>query len=138
VQAEFDVLPFDDRTFETVIFNNAFHYSTDYLAALQESLRVLKPGGLLAILDTPIYRDTTLGEQSLAERHAQLVQRTGLSTDTSPLQHVLTFDHLNTLGRDLGITWSLSWPLPAWRRILRRLQSQPSPAQFPIVFARRS
>jgi SAM-dependent methyltransferase len=43
-------LPFDDETFDVVMGFNAFQYAADVSAALAEARRVLRPGGLLAML----------------------------------------------------------------------------------------
>jgi SAM-dependent methyltransferase len=54
VQAEFDHLPFAGASVDVVAFNASLHYSTDYAKTLQEALRVLVPGGCVAVLETPV------------------------------------------------------------------------------------
>jgi len=43
-------LPFDDEAFDVVLGFNAFQYAADVGAALAEAHRVLRPGGLIAML----------------------------------------------------------------------------------------
>lgn len=43
-------LPFDDEEFDLIVSNNVIHYEKNYLAALQEYSRVLKPGGGLYLM----------------------------------------------------------------------------------------
>lgn len=44
-------LPFRDGAFDKVICTNSFHHYPDHFLALQEMRRVLKPGGLLVLVD---------------------------------------------------------------------------------------
>lgn len=48
VQGSAEALPFDDAAFDTAISAQAFHH-VDRSAALREMLRVLRPGGIVAI-----------------------------------------------------------------------------------------
>ena len=70
VQAEFDHLPFDSDQFGLAIFNASFHYATDYELTLSEALRVLESGGRVAIMDSPVYRSGSSGEEMVREREA--------------------------------------------------------------------
>jgi SAM-dependent methyltransferase len=54
-QAEFDNLPFADGQFDCAIFNASFHYSEHFDRTIAEAVRCLRPGGVLAIADSPTY-----------------------------------------------------------------------------------
>ncbi len=44
-------LPFSNRSFDVIVSASAFHYFDEPAAALKEMRRVLRPGGVLVILD---------------------------------------------------------------------------------------
>jgi ubiquinone/menaquinone biosynthesis C-methylase UbiE len=44
-------LPFADKAFDKIICTNSFHHYPDHKSALKEMHRVLKPGGLLVLVD---------------------------------------------------------------------------------------
>lgn len=44
-------LPFRSGAFDKVVCTNSFHHYPDHLSALREMRRVLKPGGLLVLVD---------------------------------------------------------------------------------------
>ncbi len=44
-------LPFADASFDKLVCTNSFHHYPHHLAALREMHRVLKPGGLLGLVD---------------------------------------------------------------------------------------
>lgn len=45
------LLPFRDASFDKVVCTNSFHHYPDHRAALKEIARILKPGGLLVLVD---------------------------------------------------------------------------------------
>ena len=51
VLAEAEHLPFEDNSYDIVVFRLAFHHFADAEAAMQEMCRVLKTGGKLVIVD---------------------------------------------------------------------------------------
>ncbi|MBI3185573.1 MAG: class I SAM-dependent methyltransferase [Myxococcales bacterium] len=51
VRGDAGKLPFRAGSFEKVVCTNSFHHYPDHRAALAEIRRVLKPGGLLVLLD---------------------------------------------------------------------------------------
>lgn len=46
-----DALPYGDASFDTAIFSNSLHHMPDIAAALREARRVLRPGGLLYVME---------------------------------------------------------------------------------------
>lgn len=50
-QADFDSLPWPDRSFDVVTAFNALHFTDDEPAAVRSATRLLVPGGLLAVVN---------------------------------------------------------------------------------------
>lgn len=141
IQAEFNHLPLHDRQANLVIFNAALHYATDYACTLQEAWRVTAPGGMVVIMDTAVYHNPASGAQMVQERERLFREMVGFPSNALPSENYLTYDRLAALGRQLAVAWRLHWPVPAWRRRVRRLRAwlggRREPAQFPLIVGRR-
>jgi SAM-dependent methyltransferase len=143
IQAEFDRIPFEDGLFDLAIFNASFHYSVDYGPTLAEALRVVSPkGGMVVILDTPIYRDGRSGEAMVQERQAQFRARYGFPSDALPSENYLTYRRLHELGDRAGVRWrvvsadyGLRWAIRPW---VARLRRRREPAAFRMIVGTRS
>lgn len=96
-RAEMEALPFASNTVNMAVFNASLHYATDVGAALGEAQRVLRPGGRLVVLDSPVFADPSAGHKSVAE-FAEHVRRThqlpvaqhegpGFVTETNLAEH---------------------------------------------------
>ncbi|MEE8477780.1 MAG: methyltransferase domain-containing protein [Gemmatimonadales bacterium] len=141
-QAEFVALPFVDGWFDVAVFNASFHYATDYEASLTEVLRVLRPGGRVAILDTPVYHDASSGRRMMLETHEHFERSYGFRSDSVPVRGYITYDGMNEFGRRLGLRWRHLVPWYGWRWAARpwtaRLLGRREPAQFGIWIGTRS
>ncbi len=141
VQAEFDYLPLVDSSVDAVIFNASLHYSTDYARTLGEALRVLRPGGGIVILETPVYKKEASGRRMVEERHAAFLKRYGTRSDSVPSIEYLTWLRLADLARELHLQWKVArpwygvqWALRPW---IARLKRRREPSRFPILYARK-
>lgn len=140
VQAEFDRLPVADDQVDLAIFNGSLHYSIDYETTLREALRVLAPDGRLVVMDSPIYRDASSGEQMVQERERQFEQVYGFPSNAIPSENYLTYRRLETLATRLNLMWQLIEPFYGWRWAWRpwkaRLLGRREPATFALVVLR--
>lgn len=141
VQAEFDRLPLVDAQADVVVFNASLHYSVDYVATLREAARVLKPGGRIYILDSPLYRRDETGRRMAAERHADFEQRFGTRSDSVPSIEYLTPRLLDDACRRLGLRRSMThpwygvqWALRPWKARVRRRRP---PSRFKVIVLHR-
>jgi len=140
VEAEFDCLPFAAAQFDLAVFNASLHYSTDYRRTLAESIRCLRPGGRIFVLDSPLYRRREHGERMRAERRALFQAQYGFPSDALPIQEFLYRAQLPELAAQLHLTWRIHQPWYGWQWHLRPLRAaltgKRPPSRFCILEAR--
>jgi SAM-dependent methyltransferase len=139
VEADFDRLPFTDTSFDLIVFNASFHYSSDYARTLAEARRCLRPEGRVVILDSPVYKLSEHGEQMRAERQVFFEKQHGFRSEALRSIEFLDEPMLDGLARDLRLTWrihqpwyGLGWMLRPWKA---RLKGRRPPSRFWILEA---
>ena len=139
--AEFDHLPLPAEQLDLVVFNASFHYSTDYATTLWESLRVLRAGGTLVILDSPMYSHPSSGTRMVKERELLFSRTYGFASTALPSEHFLTPQRLSELSGTLKISWQVHKVRLDWRSWFQRtiggLRARREPARFPLIVATR-
>ncbi len=141
VKASFDTLPFGYRSFDVTVFNASLHYATDLGSTIAEAVRVTRPGGALAVVDSPFYASEHEGERMIAEKNAHAVARFGARADVLMSQTFIEFLTRQRLENTLAqLSWSRHrvrysfWyemrPLVAWLKGNRR------PSRFDVWSAR--
>jgi SAM-dependent methyltransferase len=140
-QAEMDALPFADAQADLVVFNASLHYSTDYTRTIGEALRVLRPGGKVLVMDSPLYRHDSSGRQMVTERHADFERRFGTRSDSVASIEFLTDSMLTDLARTLEVRWQRhrtwygwTWAMRPWKARLRRRRE---PSRFVVLVGTR-
>jgi len=138
-QAEMDRLPFADTQFDVAIFNAALHYSEDYCATLRETLRCLRPGGNVLVVDSPFYRSEESGYRMVDERKQQFTRTFGFASDSIGSREFLTATALAEVSRGLGLRWKARKPWYGWKWAMRpvkaRLLRRREPSKFHIFWA---
>lgn len=139
VQAEMDHLPFSSRQFDFVVFNAAFHYSENYARTLSEAIRCLRPGGCVAILDTPWYERDESGRAMILEKHSFFEKEHSTRSDSIASLEYLTPERLRVLERACGLQWKSAQPWYGWKWALRpwqaSLQGRRVPSKFRLFWA---
>ncbi len=140
LQASFDRVPFGDGELDLVIFNGSLPYSTDLRVTLAEAIRLVRTGGRVVIMDSPVYRHARSGERMLRERQQDWQDRYGPGFGAFPAAGFLTRRRLRRLGAALGVDWRFH-PLPlGWRWRLAPWISlalgRREPARFPLIVGR--
>lgn len=136
VQADFDDLPLLPRQFDVAIFNASLHYSSDPGRTLQKARAMLVPGGLLVVMDSPVFRTDESGRKMLAAPQFDLRSRNG-----TPLRWgvgYLTEARLRQAAHDANLTvrWMGSNGGPGWalKRRIAGLKARRAPARFGLWF----
>jgi SAM-dependent methyltransferase len=102
VQADFDALPFEPAQFDLAVFNGSLHYSPDPPATLAEAARMLTPGGVLVVMDSPMFSREGHGAAMLADEQARIKAETGVDI-RRPGVGFFTFDALDRATRSVGL-----------------------------------
>jgi len=150
IEADFDAVPLAGGQLDAVIFNGSFHYTSGAAATLLEARRLVRPGGVVVIMDTPVYRLAASGDRALQERSREWSARSSATTAVAPAadsrpeddarEAYLTRRRLSQLGRQSGFEWTLHrlplglrWHLRPWFNLL---SGRREPARFPLIVGR--
>lgn len=140
-RAEFDALPLANGSADLVVFNGTLHYSNDLKSTLTESLRVLRPGGHIVVLDSPLYFRAESGPAMLSERQQAHVAAYGVPFRSCGSVEYLSVPELGRLERelDLNFQWTRVWYGRGWwwNHLRARLRGERERATFAILAARR-
>jgi SAM-dependent methyltransferase len=140
-EAEMDALPLEPSSFDLVLAVGSLHVGPRLTRTLVELRRVVRRGGVLLVLDSPVFRDRPDGEAMVADRMRAHARRypPGLPRESEPSYLVLP--ELHELFSSSG--WRLAvhgWP-PWWRERLGDVASagrhRRPPPRFPILVGRR-
>lgn len=104
ITASFDAVPLPTASIDIALFNASLHYATDLRSVLREAARVTRPGGLIAILDSPFYARERDGLAMVAEKREQFGERADVLM-ALPFIEFLTCECLSEAAPEL-----------AWRR----------------------
>ena len=143
--AGFEDIPAPDASFDIAVFNASLHYAIDLAAVLAEAARVVRPGGRLAILDSPFYRREADGVAMVAEKSASAPQRFGPRAEALmalPFIEFLTPERLAAASAAIGMSWRrrrVRYPL--WyelRPLAARLRGARAPSRFDLWIGSRA
>jgi len=140
VQADFDALPFTPSQFDIVLFNGSLHYAASPVRTLANARRLLRPGGTLVVMDSPMFHADLDGVAMIAETVRRFADRFGLQNVIRQGRGYLTFALLAESASALRLAAEFlpsrgSW---TWRlgRRLARLRLGREPAAFGLWVAR--
>lgn len=83
-RAEMAALPFAANSMDLAVFNAALHYAANVKDALREAHRVVRPGGVVAVLDSPVFKNPVAGHKMVREFEEH--SRVSLGIEAAPLE----------------------------------------------------
>jgi SAM-dependent methyltransferase len=131
LRADLQALPLAAGGFDVVIVAAALHYALDLSCALTEVARVLRPGGLLVIVDSPVYADAAA--RDAAWRRTLDHYRAAGAAHLAARYRGLLREELDGAGQFRF----LEVPLPSLssaRALLRRIRGRRPGARLPLIF----
>jgi SAM-dependent methyltransferase len=139
VVASFDALPVRGGSCDLAVFNASLHYALDLAATLRESVRAVRSGGRIAILDSPFYRRAADGEAMVAEKRRHAAERFGEHAEalvSLPFIEYLTRARLAEASAALGLGWTrhrVRYPLSYESRpLVALLRRRRTPSRFDL------
>jgi SAM-dependent methyltransferase len=140
-EAEMDALPLAAASFDLVLAAGCLHYAPDPTRALIELRRVASRGGVLLVLDSPVYSRVADGETMVAARRREHAARYGVAEERLPPSGFLPLPALSSLFEGAGFRLEVhGWPGPwreAARDVLERLRHGRRTARFPVLLGHR-
>jgi SAM-dependent methyltransferase len=112
-------LPLEDAQFDLVVANGSLHYAGRIRDAVSEAHRVLRPGGLFLVLDSPVYDQSEPGRE-MVRRRQEHHRELGIADSASTAGFLVEGDFL-ALSAGVGL-----------RRAYCRLRRADPPARFPL------
>jgi SAM-dependent methyltransferase len=136
IRAPMERLPFASGRITLTVTNASFHYAIDFRAALLEFRRVLSPGGMIVIIDTPFYESAADGERMMAQRVTEFSQMYGLPEQASRRSRFLTFKEMHELASSVNLKVKVQRVWPGFARSYERIRARVGGrriAEFPLV-----
>ena len=99
IWADLERPPFRERSADIVICNASLHYARDLQGTVSEASRILAPGGLFIVMNSPVYRDPTSAARAEAYFRKRL-RSLGASVEVVSGYHHLIRSVLESVIRD--------------------------------------
>jgi SAM-dependent methyltransferase len=102
VEADFDVLPFAPGQFDAVVFNGSLHYAPDVDATLEGASRMLRAGGVVAVIDSPMFARDADGRAMRLRLEERLRSEYDIAAPLLPGEAFLTFARMSAWAERRG------------------------------------
>jgi SAM-dependent methyltransferase len=121
VQADFDALPLLPGQFDLAIFNGSLHYAPVVSATLSQTAAMLRPGGALVVIDSPMFDLTEDGEAMRGRLRQRLRDDYGCHEPIEPGEGCLILPALERWASARGQRSRFLPTDTGWRQRVRRL-----------------
>ncbi len=140
VWAELERLPFQAGTFDAVICNASLHYSTSLGTALAEVSRVVRPGGVFVVMNSPVHRDSRSAERAERSFRGRLSDLGGSEDLVSRYHHLVRSKLEASLTAAVGPPRDENFDPGRTFRLVRYVKGRilrMELASFPIIWAQK-
>jgi SAM-dependent methyltransferase len=139
-RAEMEELPLEDAQFDLVVASGSLHYAREPARAVAEAFRVLRPGGVFLVLDSPVYDERESGRE-MVRRRREHHRKLGIDDRGSTAGFLVEKDLLS-VARRAGFDAKVLCPFEGLSRLLRRaycgVRRATPPARFPLFVLEKS
>jgi SAM-dependent methyltransferase len=133
--------PFLQGSADIVVCNASLHYSRDVAATLAQISRILAPGGLFIVMNSPVHRDKSSGGRAEAGFRGRLL-RLGASDEVASSYHHFIRRNLESQVRaSIGPLGEVRFPpgrLFQSKRFAKGALLRMELASFPLLYARKA
>ena len=138
IVAPFEDVPLPSDSVDIGLFNASLHYATDLGAVLREAARVVRPGGRIAIMDSPFYPRDSYGIAMVAEKRERFGAR-AKDLMALPFIEFLTRGRLQNAAPELAWTrHKVRYPLAyELRPLIAAIAGRRRPSRFDLWVAER-
>ena len=138
VWGEIEHPPLRDQSVDAIICNASLHYALDLRGTLFEIERVLRPGGFLIVMNSPVHANLDSAQRAQSDFRKRL-QRFGAAEEISSSYHHFFRDDLESTIRDvIGPVFEERFDLGRSFRLVRSLKGMAfrmQLASFPLLYA---
>lgn len=141
IEADMEFVPLDASSADVVLLNGALHYARCPQNVVSEARRILRPGGSIVILDTPVYRRSSDGEAMVKMKRKDFLNRYGYAPCRDAAAGYFTLSDIQRLLDRAGFEVRvIGWPSrlrEMGRDLIETFRHGRRTARFPMVVAQR-
>jgi SAM-dependent methyltransferase/predicted nucleic acid-binding Zn ribbon protein len=127
---EIEHLPVADREVDVVISNCVINLSPDKPQVWREIIRVLKPGGRVAVSDLALLKPLPAGVSEMVEALVGCVAGAVLVSETERMAREAELEHIEIKTRSGYIEGMVDWQDPLYAKIIANLPAGAKPSDY--------
>ncbi len=139
VQGEITSPPFLNGVLDMVIYNASLHYAPSASDALSEAARILRPGGIAVVMNSPVHEDADSAARAEADFRDHLQGLGASDALVRTYHHFVRRDLVSAIEGQIGPVQELPYDPGIgfrWMRRAKGIALRMELARFPILWAR--